>query len=311
MVGNYVKTAVSNLFRNRLHTAINIVGLAVGLAACLLILLYVQNETSYDKHWQDAGRIYRINTTFDLPGRESYRLPTTSSLLLPALEQYFAAQIEQTARAWTAEVTYTVDNQPESELLVAVDPSFIQIFQLDVLQGSLEQTLDDTSSIALSETYALRKFGTADVLGKTLTIEYPAGDTDYTVSAVFRLPNANTILDLPALIRLDDTRADRTLNTWNQVPVASYVKLKADFFGTDISHQLNDFSNQVVDIAAMSPGPNTRPSERLRFDIENITELHLDSGFENITVAGNKTTVQAFSVIAALIILVASINLQF
>ncbi|MDT8398878.1 MAG: ABC transporter permease [Pseudomonadales bacterium] len=99
MFRNYLIAALNNLRQNKLISMINIVGLAVGLSACILIILYVQHETSYDRHWQDTDRIFRLNTTFDLPGREPYRLSQGSALLAPALQGYFQDEIELAARA--------------------------------------------------------------------------------------------------------------------------------------------------------------------------------------------------------------------
>ena len=72
MFENYVRVAFRNLFKNRLYSAINIVGLAVGLAACILISLFVRDELSYDQHWANADSLYRLNTTFIVPGREPF-----------------------------------------------------------------------------------------------------------------------------------------------------------------------------------------------------------------------------------------------
>ncbi|MES2606975.1 MAG: hypothetical protein V4603_18745, partial [Pseudomonadota bacterium] len=93
----------------------------------MLILLYVQQETSWDKQWFDADRIYRINTTMDLPGREPYRISRSSALLAPALTEHFGEQIELAARARLLEADVVQGSELLKKNVVAVDPEFIDI----------------------------------------------------------------------------------------------------------------------------------------------------------------------------------------
>src|SRR6187551_3347430 len=97
MFRNYVATTINNLLKNKLFSAINIVGLAIGLAACLTIALYVHNETSYDKHWSNAERLFRIVTsrTNSSGGFTNARNPVP---LMPALRQFFSEEIEAAVR---------------------------------------------------------------------------------------------------------------------------------------------------------------------------------------------------------------------
>src|SRR5690606_12184170 len=117
---------------------INIAGLAIALAASLVIVFYVQHETSYDKHWPNAERIYRLNNNFDLPGRAPYRLATTSSLLVPAMQEAFSGEIDLAARARTLNVTYRVGEAKIKDTVVAADPAFSDLFALNTLAGSLQ-----------------------------------------------------------------------------------------------------------------------------------------------------------------------------
>ena len=75
MLKNYLTTALNNLIKNKLYSTINIVGLAIGLAACIVISLYVKDQYSYDKQWENSDRIYRVNSFLDIPGRQSIKFP--------------------------------------------------------------------------------------------------------------------------------------------------------------------------------------------------------------------------------------------
>ena len=100
MLKNYIITAINNLLKNKLYGAINIIGLAVGLAACILITLYVQDELSYDKHWEKSDLIYRVNNIWTLPDTPKQTSPATSFPVLPSLINFFPEDIELGTRIW-------------------------------------------------------------------------------------------------------------------------------------------------------------------------------------------------------------------
>lgn len=308
MLKNYFKIAVNNLLKHKLYSFINIVGLAIGMAVCCLILLYVQNESSYDKHWSDSERLFRVNTTFDLPGREPYHLAISSALLLPALQQFFSEEIEVGARSRSLPMEFVIENETFKEEVVAVDKSFLEVFDFEVLAGNLPATFNDASSIALSENVALALYGTTDVLGEVLTLNYLEERNDYVVTAVYRLPANNTVLELPTMTFFDDTKDEYSLQVWTQAPVATYLKLEEGVNVSSINARMNTFSDQFADISIMQEPAEVKPSDRLQFDALNLGDVYLDSSFEDVSIGGNKATVQAFAVIAVLILLVGSIN---
>ena len=108
MLKNYITTAINNLLKNKLYSAINIIGLAVGLAACIIMSIYVQHELSYDKHWEKADLIYRVN---NLRVKRNYVQPWTSVLLLPALKKYFPEDIELGTRFKTTSGEIHIGNE--------------------------------------------------------------------------------------------------------------------------------------------------------------------------------------------------------
>lgn len=311
-VVNVVRGAFS---KSRLLVCINIAGLSIALAASLIIVFYVQHETSYDKHWQQAERIYRVNNNFDLPGRAPYRLATTSSLLVPALQEAFTDEIELAARARTMDIVYRVGAERFQASVVAVDPVFVELFALNTVLGSMSATLSSTAGIALTEDLARTLFGTANVLDRTLTVEYPTRVVDYRVSAVFKMPAGKSVLELPALISFDETLEPQwplaSLGTWNQAPVASYLQLRPGIDARTLQARLDVISDNNFDIAPLNAGPDTKPSDLLFFDLSSISQLHLDPDFQNVRGTGNRATVQAFALIASLILVLACINFAY
>jgi putative ABC transport system permease protein len=226
MLRNYLTTAINNLLKNKLYSAINIIGLAIGLAACLVIALYVRDQTSYDKQWKDSGRIYRVNYSKQLPGSERIKNATTPLPVMPALQEYFGDKIEQSTRTYAYIVIIDKGTAEFRDTMMFVDPDFIKMFQFKVLAGSMENTLADRSNIAISEEVARRHFGNRDPIGKVMTINFMSTKLPFKVTAVYRIPG-NTILDeIPLFALLDYTNAPPSWRSWNPTLNYTYFKLK-------------------------------------------------------------------------------------
>ena len=199
MLKNYLTIAINNLLKNKLYSAINIAGLAIGLAACLLIVLYVQNEFSYDKHWEKGDRIYRVITTLDRTGSNPNKISVNAWPLLPALKEYFIEEIEAGSQTTSVWPNIYVGSRRFQQNIVCVVKDFLEIFELNILSGSMESVLGNPYRLALSEEVAQRLFGRIDVVGEVVSIK-AQGDNrdDYQVQAVYRQPK-NTVLNLPAI----------------------------------------------------------------------------------------------------------------
>jgi len=259
MLKNYLRSALRHLVKSKLFSAINIAGLAVGLAACILIALYVQDETSYDEHWANADRIYRVNTRLDSTGRGLPPGVTVASMAAwPALEQFFADEIEHGARVMQSRYEVLVGRERFAELVTEVDSGLIRIFELEVLAGDLEAALDDANGVALSEAVAARLFPDRDALGEVLTFVSQQGTAeDYRVGAVYRLPDGNTVLDLPAMIRFDMAR-NPWMQSWGILAGPTYVQLAPDADIERVRERIAQFTDQHVDISSMMAGPRIR-----------------------------------------------------
>src|SRR5688572_5284538 len=166
---NYLKIALTLLARNRVYAAINIGGLALGLAGCLLILGYVRYERSYDSWLPDSGRIYQVQSAINVPGQPAVRTQASSFPLHDALPAGFP-QIEAITSVTSGKTVTERDGQPMFLEATTVDPEFFKLFGLPFVQGSATTALPDTNAIVLSESEAIRQFGTPDALGKLLSL---------------------------------------------------------------------------------------------------------------------------------------------
>lgn len=313
MLKNYLATALNNLLKNKLFSFINIAGLSIGLAACLLIALYVQMESSYDKHWSNGDRLYRVNTSIDMTGGDPRRSGWTSLLALNALKTYFPDEIEYASRVRGTNKELYVGEQRYEDVVVNVDPDIVNMLDFDVLAGDLARTLSDPRSIALSATQAAIYFGTANAVGQELTIVRAINQAqsvreNFQVGAVYRVPGP-TVIDLPAMAMLDEATFDLfTFGNWVTLDFTTYVQMKSGIDKQALSSRLEDFTNTYVTLPRIDLGPDGRVSDRVSFDFQNLAAVYLDDAITDTISDGDKTMVMAFAAIAVLVLLIGCLN---
>jgi len=169
MLKNYLKVAFRNLRRHPGYTFINIAGFSAGIACCLLIVLYVQDELHFDKYHERADDIYRV---VEIRNDEGSQEAATAATMGPALVNDLPEFIDS-GRLWTG-WRLTVKQNVERIIVrnyYFTDPGFTRIFDFDVLGGDLEATLERPNGVILTETTARRLFGTADVVGQPIDLE--------------------------------------------------------------------------------------------------------------------------------------------
>ncbi|MBN2058952.1 MAG: ABC transporter permease [Deltaproteobacteria bacterium] len=307
MLKNYFTIAINNLLKNKLYSAINIIGLAVGLAACIVIALYVRDQYSYDKQWKDSDRIYRVNITLNLPGKAPEKNAGTPLPAMPLLEEYFKNEIELRARAFPYNMMIDTGTDKFEDTLVQVDPAFIEMFQLEVISGSLVTTLFEPGNIALSDEVARTHFGNHNPIGKTITLSLDTIKYDFKITAVYKVPG-NTILDAPLLSLLDYDSKPASLKNWYNFFTGSFFKLKEGIDIDSLKPLLPAFIDQKVDFSMVSTNPDIPVSEMLSIDFQNIETAHMDSPWDTERAGGNKTTTLAFVAISLLVLIIGCAN---
>src|SRR4030095_13956130 len=167
MFKNYLKVAMRNLWKNKAFSAINIVGLATGLAVCLLIVLYVVDELSYDKYNINAGRIYRIDADIYF-NNTSAIFAVAPDPLAPALKRDFPEIEEITRINYQGGILVKKDNRNVQDNHAAfVDSTFFKVFTVPMVEGNPSTALKEPNSIVIDETTAKKYFNSTHVLGKT------------------------------------------------------------------------------------------------------------------------------------------------
>lgn len=288
MFASYIKTGLRALLRQKIHLALNLVGLSVGLAAAVLILLYVQFERGYDQMHPNAAQTYRVEQLF-VPLDQ--RFPIGSPAILGELQAY-DSRIEGT-RMFDVSVNVRPPNaQLPLELnTMTIEPNFTDYFTFETIAGDFERILNDPGFIALTREQSQRLFGRSDSVGETLTSESQV----FTVAAVIELPEQSHFhTDSLRLAAESDVAQPLMMNN-----AYVYVHIPDDVN----REQLRDHVSQVLNEKAYG-GQNTA-----NIHLRALTDIHLRSqlSYEHKT-NGSRATLLTASVLAGLLLLVASIN---
>lgn len=202
MILNYIKIALRNILRNKLHSFINIIGLAIGMACAIMLLLFVRDELSYDKHHSKRDRIYMVQELSRVIDKEDY-FHTTPFVIGPALKDEYPA-IEECVRICMADRMFFVDKNKEiigEDGIGYADPTVFRVFDHNFIYGSSEGALDNPRTIVLSETLAKTYFGHINPVGKILSW---SNGINYTVTGVFKDIPRTSFLRYTALIPMTD-----------------------------------------------------------------------------------------------------------
>jgi ABC-type antimicrobial peptide transport system permease subunit len=292
MFRNYFKTAWRNLMRNKFFSIINITGLAIGMAAALLIFIWAQNELSYDKFYNNENSLYKLYVSSYNDG-DVYTGDVTTGPMGKALKNDFP-EVKNTSRIyWTIERLFSYGDKSIKANGNDVDKPFLTMFSFPLLKGNPSHALDDANSIVITEDLANKLFGTEDPINKVITID---NKDSYKVTGVLKkLPN-NTQFNFSYLVSLEPNENNYG-NTWDNYTYNTYIQLQPNT-------SLNDFNNKIKN--ELKKYTDEKGAEMFLYP---VSKLHLYSTFENgKPVGGRIETIRLLLIIAALILLIACIN---
>ena len=297
---NYLKLALRKLRRQKGFSFINVTGLAVGMACCILILLWVTDELNYDRFHENADRIYRVISE-NHAGGKIMLAGESPSLIGPTLVEEYPEVVNFTRVqcGWTGYYLHYGEKNFMWERLCTADPSFFEIFKFTFLQGDPKTALKDRGSIVLTETLAKKAFGDEDPMGKVMKIS----SADFKVTGVIKDPPHNSQIQFDyafPVINMTKFRSSK-LDTWTYTQFTTYVELaeKVD---------AQDFSNRISGIVKKN-----LPESKVNVFFQPLTRGHLHSShINNWTIVypnpGNITYVYIFTLTAFCILLLACIN---
>ena len=310
MLKNYFKITVRNLRKQFGYTAINIMGLAVGIACCLLIFMYVQHELSYDRYHEKADRIFRVGLDARI-GDKDFLAPISPEPMREALVTDFPEVVAAT-RFFTFDNVVSVHYDDRSFLekgFFYADSTVFDVFTFPLLQGDPASALAEPFTVVLTASTAHKYFGEANPLDETLLIE----GRDYRVTGVMEDVPAASHLRFDFLASMGSTQA--TQNTfWASNNFYTYFVLREGVdhqaFEAKLEELVQHYVGPAVEEAlgtTMAEHRNT--GGRYRYFIQPLTDIHLHSNLDyEIAPNSNAAYIYALSAIAVLILLIACIN---
>ena len=299
MFRNYLKTAFRNLGKNKLYSGINIIGLTAGLAACLLIGVFITHELSYDKFNSNAERIVRVTMEYGNAGTVN-QTATTGTKVGPQFKRTFPA-VEEYARTFLSHgiVKYGDKIFDEQRILFADDP-FFKIFSFKLIDGDAATALNAPNKIVLTKSMAKKYFGAEAALNKTIT----GFGKELTVSGICE--------DAPQNSQIKFDFVTQFLNLGNNVKVEKWWE--ANWITYLLVRDKKDISQLQQQVAAYMKTKEVRTEARLdgsdylTYHLEPLQSVHLQSSLAGFEPNGNMYYIYMFAVIALLILVIASAN---
>ncbi len=310
MIKNYFKTALRNLMKSKFYSSINIIGLAVGIATCLLILLYVTDELSYDSYNVNADRIYRVNNEIKF-GDNHFDLAVAPAMLGPTMVKEFPQVKQYTRIRWYGSFLVRKGNENIREDRVAYgDSTLFNVFTLPMIDGDPKRALKDPHSLVITESMAKKYFNATDVVGKNLLIN----DTgNYKITGVIKDIPKQSHFNFDFFVDASenpDSRNDNWLSeNWN-----TYILLKKNAGVTTLERELNKMMDRYVGpelqgVTNMSLAQFHKTGGYIRGSLTPLTDIHLHSNKTGeLDANGNIQYVYIFSAIALFILLIACVN---
>jgi putative ABC transport system permease protein len=310
MFKNYFKTAFRNLSKNKFYSSINIIGLAVGLATCLLIFLYVTDELSYDKYNVNADRIYRVNNEIKFNGNylDLAQVPALMGITMmremPQIAQF-------TRMSWYGSFLVKKGNENVQEGRVGyADSTLFDVFTLPVIAGNAKTALKDFHSLVITETIAKKYFNSTDVVGKTMLIN---NKENYKITAVIKDIPKQSHFNFDFFVPMIENNGSNEDN-WLSENYTTYILLKKNADVKQVEAQLNTLMDkhvgpQLQSIVNMSLNDFKKTGGYIKANLTPLTAIHLHSNkTAELDANGNAQYVYIFSGIALMILLIACVN---
>ena len=295
MFRNYLTIAIRNLLRYKLYSAINIAGLAVGMACCFLILLFVQDELSYDRFHGKAERIHRVVWESHGGNRVS-RSALTPPVLATVLKDAFPElpEVVRFIGSGTSLIRFQEKRFYEDRFFL-VDPEIFDVFSFSFVKGDPKTALIEPYTIVITEEMAQKYFGDANPVGETLM----RWGTGYRVTGVLKNTPHNSHFKFDFLASEKSLKGDE-MEAWYMHSAYTYVLLPKGYDATDLARRFPEFVAQKVD---------RRSAANLALSLQPLTDIHLRSHLDNeIEPNGDIQYLYIFGAIAVLILLIACIN---
>lgn len=304
MLKNYLKIAFRALWRSKAHSLINIFGLSIGIACCILITLFVKDELTFDRFHSKADRIYRAYVIEDWGVNQQFIDIATPFPLGPALKDNLP-EVEMMVRRHNIGTQVRIDDKLFSESAMIAGADLLEVFDFELVQGEKAEILRDQSAVLLTEEFAKRFFGEQDAVGKTMSLQLGEKFEDFIVKGIVKDPPLNSSIRFGMVIsdlnypRLYNERV--LTNGWFNITPETYVLLKPGVDPAELSKKFPSVFKPLL-------GDDYEKSKYF-VGLQSLTKIHLDTSLPaGIAPVSDPKYSYVLSAIAALILIVGCIN---
>lgn len=295
MIKNYLKTALRNFRRNKTSFVINMLGLSLGMACSILILLWVQDELSIDQYHDNIDRIYRVMENQQYASDNIFTTGATPGILAPALEEEVPGIEHAATYTWSMEILFTRKNSSFKENGRYARPELLDILSIPLVYGDKEKQLVQPYTIFISESLAEKYFGSENPVGKTINLNR---DNVHTVSGVFRdIPDESTLQFEYLLPFQDFLNNNSWAQSWGNNGPSTVLTLQPGAAEKAVEEKIKDFVKEK------------NPNSVVELFLYSYADSYLYGRFDNGKPSGGRIDyVRLFSLIAFFVLFIACIN---
>ncbi|MFN3944786.1 MAG: ABC transporter permease [Allosphingosinicella sp.] len=304
---NYLTVGLRATLRHRSYAFINVAGLALGIAAAVMVFLYVRFETGYDRWLPSADRIVQLQSTINPPDGDRRTSAMAPRVAVEAVRREFP-ELEQVVGMMKARTAIVHEGEPRWSDVYWADPNFFEVFDLPFVRGDKAGALRDLSSVVLTQSEALRYFGDADPIGRTIMVNRYGRDQALRVTGVIADVPPDSHLALQMIARFNpDIEVPYFLTAWGAHAGYVYGKLRPGADVAALNARMAEFEARNLPPDPGDGGQST--DDFLDFGFVRAVDLHLGPAVDGtMRPQGDPLAVRAFSVIALLILVIACVN---
>ena len=297
MFNNFLKITFRNLIKNKAYTLINLSGLAIGIACIVLVLLWVENELSYDRFFKNADNIHLV-----LQGDNKSYSTSTSELMAPELKAKFSEVTDVTDFGYVNEdFLFKYKNNSFNEYVAFTDNRFFNIFNFPFIEGNRETALSDPNSLVVTESFAKKYFGGKNALGKIISFDLVNSSYDLKVTGVLKDLPQNTHFQRQAFVSMEIlNKRFPNMKSWGSFWPRAYVVLKPNT-------NIKSLEQKITNTFKVHFPKNQQSA--LNFKLQELKDIHLHSAvIQDLAIHGDITNVYIVIIIALLILIIACAN---
>ncbi|MFC2157755.1 ABC transporter permease [Acidobacteriota bacterium] len=305
MLLNYLKSAIRNIRQTRLFSVINILGLAVGMAACLLILIYVRFEKSYDRFYENSDRIYRLRYERTSGDGQSVRFASCTPPAAGFIRGAYP-EVEQIARLVKYRAIVSLKDRDIKfieERMFYAEPDLFEIFDIPFKEGDPKEGLREAGTAFISMSTARKYFGQENPMGQTISVD---AENDYRISGIFEDIPQNSHLKFDILLSYENLKAiygPDVTESWGHTGFFTYLLMKSDADPAEFQAKMPAL------VEAQCKELMEYYKVLIELQMQPLTKIHLTSHFmQEYEINGNQGSVNILLLVALFIIVMAWVN---